>query len=396
MLEQGGSVYADLARKAVHSGGAIFLMDVDGTTASYLEDPPDSELEARREIREIAETHGAYILTTARTPELCMSESMLMASREAGFTRLNPKCYVENGVRVYRPLSTIRKYAHLDDPDAINSIGEGIWVKQDGVFRRDKSYYERYKVTNEEWKRGIRLLLDAVDPDNLIRGGFSKLEDPSSHEKGAVDVQEVECRFELVAKPGVDGVAWKKLVRERLRHYRSDKAEVSLAQISRSIELIDESVPSKDRYQLYIVPHKRLTKEGAFNHILRQISLQSGVPTAEFTTVSAGDRMPDLKAGLFGGNCGFFILAGGSVLTEYLVGDKKGQDFAGQNLSSIVRRLTPIEGKKGWYLFKMPGMSHKRVVIIADEAVKGGKTDAESVLEAIKQINGGLLQASAH
>ncbi len=395
MIGTRGSVYADLARKAVESGGAAFFMDVDGTTASYLEDPPDQELEARREIREIAETQGAYILTTARTPELCMSEGMLMASREAGFTRLNPKCYIENGIRVYRPLSTIRKYAHLTDPDAINSIGEGVWVKCDGVFRRDKSFYERYKVTNEEWKRGIRLLLDVVDTDNLIRGGFSKLEDPDSHQNGLVDVQEVECRFEITAEPGVDGAAWKKLVKERLLQHRNNKVEASLAQISRSIEFIDESVPSRGRYQLYIVPHKRLTKEGAFNHILKQMSIESGIPTAEFTTVSAGDRMPDLLAGLFGGNRGFFILAGGSVLTEYLVGDKKGQDFAGQNLSSIVRRLKPIDSRRGWYLFKMPGMSHYRVVIIADEAVKGGKTDAESVLEVIKQINGNLLQAPA-
>lgn len=402
MDANGGSAYLDtaLARKAGESG-VISLMDVDGTTASYKEHPSDSELEARREIRSILETHGGYVITTARTPELCMSESALMASREAGFTRLNPKCHVgEGGVREYRPLSTILKYAHLDDPDAIHSIGEGVWVKRGNAFYRDTAYYERYKVVKEEWKRGVRHLLDHVDLDNQIRGGFSKLEDPASHERGDTDVQEVECRFEITTKSGIseaEGAAWKKLVKERLHYYRNNTTELSLARISRSIEFIDESVPSKGRYQLYIVPHKRLTKEGAFNHILRSVGAATNIPTERFTTLSAGDRMPDLRAGLFGGRGrGFFILAGGSVLTEYLVGEKRGQDFAGQNLSSIVKRLTPVSGRPGWYTFYMFGMLCPRVVVIADEAVKGGKTDAESVLEVIKQINGNLLAGPAH
>ncbi len=393
MLEQGRSVYLDtvLARKAGESR-VLSFMDVDGTTSSYSDEPSDAEIEARREIREILETCGGYVLTTARTPELCMSESVLAASREAGFARLDPKCHLENGVRTYRPLSMIRKYAHLTDPDAIHSIGEGIWVKRDGAFCPDLGFYARYLIEKKEWKRGVRLLLEDVDTDNLIREGFSKLEDPESHKNGLVDVEEVECRFEITAKPGVDGTAWKRLVRERLHRYRTSKTEVSLARISRSIEFIDES--TEKRFQLYVVPHKRLTKEGAFNHILRNVSAATGVPTEEFATLSAGDRMPDLKAGLFGGNRGFFILAGGSVLTDYLVGSKKGQDFAGQNLGSIVRRLRPT-GRKGWYLFKMLGMTHDRVVIIADEAARGDKTDAESVLEVIKQINGDLEPALA-
>lgn len=396
MTEPRGSVYidTDLARKAGESK-VLSFMDIDGTTSSYLEEPTDNEIEARREIRELLETHGGYVLTTARTPELCMSERVLAASREAGFTRLDPKCHMEDGVRVYRPLSMIRKYAHLTDPDAIHSIGEGIWIKRDEAFCPDLDFYARHKVTKEEWKSGVRLLLDVVDVDYMIRGGFSKLEDPDGHKNGLVDVQEVACRFEITAKPGVDGIAWKKLVKERLHSHRATKTE-SLSRISWSIEFIDESVPDKGRYQLYIVPHRRLTKEGAFNHILRGVSAATNIPTERFTTLSAGDRMPDLRAGLFGGHGrGFFILAGGSVLTEYLVGAKKGQDFAGQKLDSIVKRLRPVEGRPGWYTFYMFGMRWPRVVIIADEAVKGGKTDAESVLEVIKQINGNLSYAPA-
>lgn len=395
MHDRGESVYlhTDLAKKAGQER-VISFMDIDGTTASYSEDPSDAELDARREIREILETHGGYVLTTARTPELCMSETMLFASRQAGFTRLDPKCFVENGVRVYRPLSTIRKYAHLDDPDAIHSIGEGIWIKRNDAYYPDASYYARHKVEKEKWKSSVRMLLDVVDADRMIRDGFSKLEDPDSHANGMVDVQEVECRFEVAAKEGVDGLAWKRLVRERLHYYRN-KPDLSVeeqpyARISRSIEFIDESNPARGRYQLYLVPHKRLTKEGAFNHVLREVSTATGVPTAEFTTLSGGDRMPDLRAGLFAGNRGFFILAGGSVLTDYLVGSKRGEAFAGQSLKSIVARLRPVEGRRGWYLFKMPGMTHYRIVIIADEAVRGGKTDAESILEVVKQINGDL------
>lgn len=392
MLARGECAYAhtDLAEKAGRSRLISFL-DIDGTLSSYSDHPPDAELEARREIREILETYGGYVLTTARTPELCMSEGALAASRKAGFSRLEPKCSTENGRRVCRPLSTMRKYAHLADPDAIHSIGEGIWIRRNGAYYPDKEYYARYKVEREHWKRSVRLLLEYVDADNLIRGGFSHLEEPDNYKNGLADVQEVECRFEITAKPGVDGCEWKKLVRERIRRYRACTKEASLARIARSIEFIDESNPVKGRYQLYLVPHKRLTKEGAFNHVLRRVAHATGIPTEEFTTLSAGDRMPDLRAGLFGGNRGFFILAGGSVLTDYLVGSKRGQDFAGQSLAAIVRRLIPVEGRKGWYLFYMFGMTHPRVVIIADEAVKGGKTDAESVLEVVKQINGDLV-----
>ncbi|HEY4502042.1 MAG TPA: hypothetical protein VJJ20_03185 [Candidatus Paceibacterota bacterium] len=370
----------------------LSFMDVDGTTASYSDNPSDQEIEARREIREILETHGGYVLTTARTPELCMSERVLRASRQAGFSRLDPKCYIENGVREYRPLSMIRKYAHLTDPDAIHSIGVGIWIKHEDAFCLDMEFYARYQVERQKWKSGVRSLIDMVDEDRLIRDGFSELEDPDNHKNGVVDVQELECRFEITAKPGIDGLAWKKLVRERLQGLRGTAHP--LARIARSIEFIDESNPARGRYQLYLVPHKRLTKEGAFNHILRQVSQASGIPTSEFITFSSGDRMPDLKAGLFGGNRGYFVLPGGSILTEYLVGGKKGQDFAGQSLKSIVRRLKPLD-KKGWYLFKMLGMTHPRVVVIADEAVRGDKTDAESILAVLKEINGDLQTAPA-
>lgn len=363
----------------------LSFMDVDGTTSSYNEDPTDQEIDARREIREILESQGGYVLTTARTPELCMSERILLNSRKVGFTRLDPKCCIDNGVRVYRPLSTIRKYAHLTDPDAIHSIGEGIWVKRGGAYHPDTGFYTRRQVQKETWKRGVRSLLSVVDHDFAIRGTFSELEDPDNHKNGRVDVQEVECRFELTAKPGTDGAAWKSFVRERLRGLLHTTHP--LAQVARSIEFIDESNPAKGRYQYYLVPHRRLTKEGALNHMLHCVSLAAKVPTEEFTILSAGDRMPDLKAGLFSGfdAKGIFILAGGSVLTEYLVGGKRGQDFAGQSLRSIVQRLHPTN-RKGWYRFYMYGMANPRVVVIADEAVPGGKTDAESVLGVLKQI----------
>lgn len=389
MSEASAGIYAgsDLVAKAGQDPKLLSFMDIDGTTASYSDNPSDQEIEARREIREILETYGGYVLTTARTPELCMSERVLQASRQAGFTRLDPKCYIENGTHEYRPLSMIRKYAYLNDPDAIHSIGEGAWIKREDAFYLDAEFYERYQVERQKWKSDMRNLIEYVDEDWLIRDGFSKLEDPDSHKNGLVDVQELECRFEITAKPGVDGPGWKKLVRERLRGLCGTAHP--LASVSQSIGFIDESVPP-ERYQLYLVPHKRLTKEGAFNHILRQVSRASGVPTNEFITLSSGDRIPDLKAGLFGGNKGYFILPGGSVLTEYLVGSKKGQDFAGQSLKSIVRRLKPL-GKKGWYRFWMLGMSYPRIVIIADEAVRGGKTDAESILAVLKDINGNLV-----
>lgn len=385
-MQNGGGVYGEstLVQKAAKHR-VLSFMDIDGTTASYADNPTDEEIDARAGIREILEDHGGYVLSTARTPELCMSERCLEASREAGFTRLDPRCHTENGARVYRPLSMIRKYAQLTDPDAIHSVGEGIWIKRGRAYHPDLEFYVRRGVAKEGWKSDMRRLFEVVDADGAIRSDFSILEDPDSHASGLVDVQEIECRYELVAKPGVDGPAWKKFVKQRIHALR--ETNHPLARIARSVHFIDESNPAKGRYQLYLVPHRRLTKEGALNHMLHQVSLASGIPTREFVTVCAGDRMPDLRAGLFGGYDakGIFILAGGSVLTEYLVGDKRGQDFAGHPLGSIVRRLRP-NSKKGWYHFHMHGMPTERVVIVADEAVGGGKTDAESILGVLEQV----------
>lgn len=365
----------------------LSFLDIDGTIASYSEQPSKAELEARREIREVLDKEGGVVFSTMRTPELCMSEDAFRKSQVAGFNRQEPHCHVdEHKKRCYKPLEELLKYTHNLDPHAISNVGTGIWIYKDGAYHPDLEFFSWYGVDNQQWKKNVMLLLENVDPDRALRSTFSDLEDPDNYNNGVVDVGPLECRFELKFKGSdyKEGVLWKEFVRQRLQ--ASWRSGNPLAKVAGSIELVDESNPAKGRFQLYLVP-RRHTKEAAFNHILRQVCSEVGTSPKHFTTLSAGDTMTDLKAGLFSGfNCrGYFVLAGGSRLTEYLIGSKKGEPFAGKSITSISRRLKPT-GKKGWYTFYMYGMLTPRIVIIADEAVKGDKTDAESVLEVIKQF----------
>ncbi len=380
------SVFKDslLLAKAVETRTLSFV-DVDGTIAGYDEVPSPSEIECRAGIRDILDKDTALTLSTMRTPELCMSEETYEASKLAGFGRQAPNCFVENARRSYRPLNTLLKYTHNLDPHCISNPGTGIWVYKNGAYHQDRTFFVRKNIEYEKWRSGVEKLLEAVDLDWAIRDTFSKLEDPNSFKNGDIDVETLECRFELRYTKPEGGPAWKAFVKERI--YSMWGKPHPLSRVARSIEIIDESVPLTGRYQLYLVP-RRLTKEGTTNHILHAVGQESGIPTREFVTLTFGDRMSDLKAGLVGGydSVGFFFLAGGSPLTEYLIGNRKGEDFAGQSLKSIVRRLKPLE-YKGFYLFQMYGMPRPRFVVIADEAF-AGKKDAESVYLFLKMVSG--------
>ncbi len=371
-----------LLQKAQETQTLAFV-DVDGTIAGYSEAPTQAEIDARAGTREILDEETGLTLSTMRTPELCMSEGVYEASKRAGFNRQAPLCFVDKDQRLYKPLNTILKYTHNLDPHCISNPGTGIWVYKDGAYYHDKSFFVQKKIDDQKWRANVEALLEVVDSDCAIRRTFSKLEDPNSYANGATDVETLACRFELRYTHPEGGEQWKTFVKERVNSLRGTTHP--LASIAHSIEIVDESVPVTGRYQLYLVP-RRLTKEGASNHILRSVSEESGIPTHKFTMITFGDRMPDLKAGLMGGGdaVGFFLLAGGSPLTEYLVGDKRGQDFAGQSLKSIVRRLKPMDNK-GFYLFNMYGMPRPRIVVIADQAFSGTK-DAESVYEFLKLI----------
>ena len=376
-----GSPLLERARDNRH----ISFVDVDGTIAGYAERPSKQEIEARREIREILDNQGGLVLSTMRTPELCMSEKTFKASRDAGFCRGEPHCHVdESKRRAYQPLNTLLKYIHNLDPHCISNPGTGVWVYKGDSYHHDHSLFVRHQKINGQWRADVEKLLEVVDTDRAIRDTFSKLECPENYRNGDTDVQTLSYRFELTYKRAEDAPKWREFVRERLHSLRGTKHP--LASVANTIEIVDESVPMRGHYQLYLLP-RRLTKEGAANHILNSISLESGIPTREFTTVTFGDRMPDLKAGLVGGydTRGFFVLAGGSPLAEYLIGNKRGQDYAGQSLKSIVRRLKPICGRKGFYTFFVYGMPCPRVIAILDEAFPH-KTDAESIYEFLKLI----------
>lgn len=357
--------------------GFCSFNDVDGTTASYFEVPPKAEIEARKEVFDFAHRQGGHVLSTLRASEMCMDEHYLEASIGCGLGRLPPLCAKKDGHCIYAPLSSLERFKFNYNPHAINSVGVGIVVEQGGAYHHDLAFQHKlHPHVGERWRDRALKLVDTLDHDGLLRGSFAPIEDIENYHAGKTDVAPLDYRIQLQYEGG-DGIGWKNDIKQRINQLRHERH--SAASFARAIRWIDESRPHKQRYMLYLVP-KYGTKEHGVTQVYRSIVAELEVDPGDIMVVVTGDTMTDLRAGIFGAPeaPGFFVLAGGSPLTDYLVGSKSGEPFAGESLESIRRRMKP-NSKKGFYYVQMPGMPFARVVVVADQAFPG-KSDAESIL----------------
>ena len=208
---------SDLVRQ-VRETGTMSFIDVDGTIAGYQESPSRQEIEARKEIREILDTETGVTLSTMRTPEVCMSEELYLASRACGFNRKRARCYVDKrtGRRVYRALDTLPKYTHNLDPHCISNPGTGVWVRRCGAYHQDRSFVRRYRGDYARWRSDVASLLEVVDRDYAIRQTFSTLECSTNYPDGVTDVEVREYCYELRFNYREGGEEWKKFVWGRL------------------------------------------------------------------------------------------------------------------------------------------------------------------------------------
>lgn len=373
---------SSLSKAVAASGGCFSAQDIDGTTASYAEAPPESELAAREETDAIAHELGGVMFNTLRATEMCMSETLLKVSPE--INRLPPLCLKEGNRRIYAPIESLERFKFNHSPHAIHSVGVGIAVENDGAYHIDGVFEKKLHKDATRWRDRAFSLLPVLDPDESL--GLTRdlpaIEFVENYHAGLADVTPLDYRIQL-QHVGMDGEAWKAAVRKRLNELRMGKGPA--AATARTVRLVDESNPRLGRYVLYMVPFNG-TKEKALSHVAHQLCWVHDCHISALQLCIAGDTMTDLWAGLYGANGapGIFALAGGSRLTDYLVGDKKGQRFAGEWLASVSRRLV-ANSRKGFYYIQLPCMVLPRVVVILDEAFPG-TTDAQSVANFYKYI----------
>ncbi|MBA3550693.1 hypothetical protein H0W32_00610 [Patescibacteria group bacterium] len=351
-------------RKTKH----ISVFDIDGTLTGGSKD-------ALYEVRKRAERNGSVVFSTARTPELTWSSSVYEASRNNGFNRPVPHVSKnELGKRYFKPLELIEEFDGLLDPDAVISLGTGMWIRTDEGYTEDKSFQALLSKI-PQWRESTLELLQYIDQGDVIKY-LAKVENKMMYETRDIDVLTLPFRIQL----DLPSLELKLEIVERIFAV-ADSFHI-LADIARNVDMVDESNPKNGRYTLYLMPYAA-PKEVSLNHLLKNISLVSEIPLSDISLLLAGDTLTDFKAGCIGGvdTQGTFILAGGSRLAALFDGSYP-MYFAGVSLEWLWESLRETE-KPGYYLFH-ENDKPPRIVVVGDIAYPN-TIGPETILEYMKE-----------
>lgn len=348
----------------------LSCFDIDGTLTGGSEG-------ALEEVRTRAERAGALVFSTARTPELCWSSSAYEASRLNGFNRPEPRIPKnELGKRYFKPLELQEEFNNLLDPDAVLSLGTGIWLRTDEGYTEDKSYAAKLTAF-PDWRRAALDLLQYIDEGDVVRF-LSKIDHPHMYETRDIDVSILPFRIKLEF-PTLEA---KLAVGDRIAEVA--KSYHALSSIARNIECVDESNLEQDRYILYLLPLSA-PKEKSLQHFLSNIHTVSDVPPSDISLLLTGDTLTDMKAGCLAGadTQGTFILVGGSQLATLFDGSYP-EAFAGVSMQWLWNSLQETE-RPGFFIFKQNN-TIPRIIVVGDLAYPGTK-GPETILEYMKEHN---------
>ncbi len=371
------------------------IVDLDGTFAAG--DPA-----IRHKVRARLESMGAFLFSTARTPELVMSRRSFELSKAlAGFTRSEPRWLGSDGVYYENPLDTLPP--EEQDPDAILSFGQGIYIggigcelKKCNPYFVDTDYRDKY--------------LDPVGPDGSLLGGkpWIELAHDLVHElklegnlaaincKGARDnanVDEPDFRLQLDFS-GANAIEQKYKALSLL--HATPKGP-----LAGRFEGVDESKPSdnpeESRATLYgMEPRGR--KENMINYALSRTCRPLGIDMSQMSGLIIGDTLTDFYAACYAGWDADFtgLIVGGSRLSKCI---EEKVNFAGVDLRHMHSALIPTD-RAGFYKFINPlsrgGWMKKgptRCVILGEQAYPG-TVGAETILAYLEDRQ--KKQASAH
>lgn len=327
------------------------------------------------QMHEIAHGNGAVVYNTARETGMVMSSEALQASRKYGYTRAAPHLVIdpETGRYVYAKPERVRRLAGLLDPSAIVGFGGGVLLRQPD---RGYAYDDEFSglLGRKDFRKIVRRRFEEIDFNGDLLGVLSELEDDTAFGEGRTDVQPLDWRFQFNPRDDQHKVDLKL----RIASHFLEMGERGL------IDFRDESKPGKPCF--YVIPSSG-TKEASADHLLRRALAEAGVRPEDVSLTIADDALTGLcmLKDVLPEAPAIFVLPGGAPVARHLMASSSlyGTSFAGEDISWLLKRLTPIDATPGKYVFKMPGDLPDRTFYIADEAVEGRESvDSLLALEA--------------
>ncbi|KND47205.1 MAG: hypothetical protein AB199_02130 [Parcubacteria bacterium C7867-004] len=370
----------------------VAVCDVDGTLMTS--HPIPSEIRAANRVRNFFDARGTFMVATAQTPEMLMSETLYLASVAAGFTRPVPLLGKrEDGSRNYIAPETIACRRSFTDPDVIMSMGTGSYSRNG----RTGPYIESGSLRSHlGWREAAYKMFALADlPSKDDPSAFlAAIESEQNYRDGKTDVFPLPYRFQFEFCDPIVSLeenkrrmsAVKEFIGEMADSYRwaSESDRITDAQreeligefkpIMDSILIVDESRPSDNRLQFYMMPPEA-SKE---NLIEFELAKLAGSGTIEHLLI-AGDMPPDLRAGCLAGTAthAVFVLAGGSPLVPYLSQSSNlfGIDYGSVSLQWIRDRLRPTN-REGFVEFMADNRPPRTIVLgeLAYPATRGPET----------------------
>ncbi len=360
------------------------VTDLDGTfmRKDMVGDTP-SEIAAATSVRSYFEK-GTFMVATAQTAEMPMSEAAYRASVELGFDRPPPLLKKVDGRYAYVAPESIPCRKPFTDPDVIMSIGTGSHVRlpNGGYFEEPTS---KKLLGGDGWRPATLKLFEITGEGVGI--DILKYRAPIEYEelyyRGETNVFPLKFRIQLeFADPNLTPEQNADLntrvkmhtflVMEEIKRYPNIKsisnAEIEgilmeVGDVLGNLHIGDESRPPQNHFQSYYTP------EGATKRAMADVQLArlAGDNLIERLFL-AGDMPPDLDMGCNSGRglakFSAFSLAGGSPLVANLWRGSNtfGMPYGDVDLGWIRDHLVPT-GRDGFELFKEDGYPDRLIVV---------------------------------
>jgi len=346
----------------------LAFIDVDNTLTANPWDTNEKDLldvKLTNQAIELLQKKGyCCILNTSRTEEMCMSSTQYgLSQQNFNFKRPPPQIGITpDGKQSYVKPENFYPNKLLNLPIIISSSGAKISVLQkEGGYKEDTNFYPDSFPDPYTWRKEIIIWLSKINL--FVPFSYSPIDSETLFFEHKTDVFPPDYRVQLSFTSQNDMMLLSKHIKKMDGLY-----------------LTNDSEPDKHIFTAYITPKNG--KIDAVDHIIH--NLQKSETEIEIFII--GDSLPDLEVGIQTNPVSkmhiTFLLVGGSKLTPYLL-DKEKNIFAGINLTSIKKKLSPSK-QTGFYTFTDLKTKHKRNIIIADEAFPQ-TVGPKSIVEFIKK-----------
>jgi hypothetical protein len=345
--------------------------------AHPVEDPPESEIAAGKEMRRITAEYPV-IFSSAQTLELTVDSDVYSRSVAAGYcNRRPPRIKLPDGTVTTKP-EDVEGWEYLLNPDAFIGFGTGIYPRKNGAYRRDVAFEDA--LGGRLWRPQFFNYLDELYPNKSYREHLT----PVDREDEDADVAAPEWRVEFLHE-GDTGRDERDALMVRVT------AAQLRGKFTKNMRWIDESNPLVDMYRSYAVPLYGV-KDLALEHFGNQVAIHAKVPMEEIAVTVFGDAPPDLESGLgafSGAKDVRLVIPSKSRISESIVTNT---DFAGMPLPGCPNHPT-LPGR--FCETKTPGVlwwygaqgQRARQVIVAEYTPWGeGLECTESVLATLKHL----------